>query len=365
MTNEERNTALYEKMSAEQETYRKWLLTQPPEEILKHTYEYTVREDILMSLEYHDLTDAQAEALLKSPAPLDDVFKEFADRETDYMDTVFDSIISRANTVIQAEAENRRILRETPVYPYPVGYAREHGELEQYRASHKANIACKEAIETAISEHYRDNRLGKEAAMAVIDAFGMDRTLYVLANTVRHKDWDGRISHDNKAWARTIPVYEDTDAWGDDRNTSFVVDKAHPGLTDIFLNQVRREQHLRTPLSPEEIKTEAARLLSELQKPQEPNSPNGTHFMAQISPDFLARGNSKDMEKLMAMLPFKSMSFSGLNDRKGHFVLISKEEDRSQPLRKTRSSVRKNLKKAPERPAPGTAKKRKPEREIR
>lgn len=43
MTNEERNTALYQKMFAEQETYRKWLLEQPPEEILKHTYEYTVR----------------------------------------------------------------------------------------------------------------------------------------------------------------------------------------------------------------------------------------------------------------------------------------------------------------------------------
>ena len=59
MTNAERNTALYEKMFAEQETYRSWLLQQPPEEILKHTYEYTVREDVLLSLEYHDLTDAQ------------------------------------------------------------------------------------------------------------------------------------------------------------------------------------------------------------------------------------------------------------------------------------------------------------------
>ena len=75
MTNEERNTALYQKMFAEQEVYRKWLLEQPPEEILKHTYEYTVREDVLMSLEVHDLTDAQAEALLKSPAPLGFVFK--------------------------------------------------------------------------------------------------------------------------------------------------------------------------------------------------------------------------------------------------------------------------------------------------
>ena len=105
------NTALYEKMATEQEKYRDWLKSQPPEEILHHTYEYTVREDVLMSLEAHDLTDAQAEALLKSPAPLGDVFKEFEKRETDYMDTVFDSIVCRANTMIEAEAENRRILR--------------------------------------------------------------------------------------------------------------------------------------------------------------------------------------------------------------------------------------------------------------
>ena len=35
------NTALYEKMAAEQDNYRDWLKSQPPEEILHHTYEYT------------------------------------------------------------------------------------------------------------------------------------------------------------------------------------------------------------------------------------------------------------------------------------------------------------------------------------
>ena len=83
MTNEEKNTALYEKVFAEQETYRKWLLEQPPEEILKLSFEYIVREDILLSLEFLDLTDSQAEALLKSPYPLGDIFKEFEQRETD------------------------------------------------------------------------------------------------------------------------------------------------------------------------------------------------------------------------------------------------------------------------------------------
>ena len=46
MTNAELNKALYQKMFAEQETYREWLLSQPSEEILNHNYEYTVREDI-------------------------------------------------------------------------------------------------------------------------------------------------------------------------------------------------------------------------------------------------------------------------------------------------------------------------------
>ena len=59
----------------------------------------------------------------------------------------------------------------TQLYIYPASYVREHGELEQYRASYKANIACKEAIEQAIADHYRDNRLGTEAVHQVLEQF--------------------------------------------------------------------------------------------------------------------------------------------------------------------------------------------------
>jgi hypothetical protein len=45
--------------------------------------------------------------------------------------------------------------------------------------------------------------------------------------------------------------------------------------------------------------------------------------------------------KLFSMLPFASLTFSGMKDRKGLFATISKEENRSQPLRKP--SVRKKL----------------------
>lgn len=74
MTNEELNTALYKKVFAEQEKYREWLLSQPPDEILNHCYEYTVREDIVLALEEYDLSDKQCKALLKSPSPLADIY---------------------------------------------------------------------------------------------------------------------------------------------------------------------------------------------------------------------------------------------------------------------------------------------------
>ena len=42
--------------------------------------------------------------------------------------------------------------RELPLYRHDAAYAREQGDLNLYRASRRANIACKEAIEASISE---------------------------------------------------------------------------------------------------------------------------------------------------------------------------------------------------------------------
>lgn len=105
MSETDYNTLLYEKMKAEQDKYRDWLLAQPPAEILNHTYEYTMREDIVMAMEELELSPKRAKALLKSPCPLDDVYKEFKDREVEHMDTIRDSIESRADIVLKREAE--------------------------------------------------------------------------------------------------------------------------------------------------------------------------------------------------------------------------------------------------------------------
>lgn len=235
MNTSDLNTALYEKMAAEQDKYRDWLKSQPPEEILNHAYEYTVREDIVMAMEELELTDTQAQALLDSPAPLADVYGYFEKLETGYMDVIRDSIENRAGEVCREPEE----LNPLFVYLHSAAYAAEHGETDAYWQSDQANFSCKAAIEQAIGSHYKDNRLDTAAAVQeVLEKFGPERMNFILANTIRYKDADGRISRDNKAWAKAIPMLEDSET---SRRCSYlVVDQVNPGLVDLFARQARK-----------------------------------------------------------------------------------------------------------------------------
>ena len=340
MTNEQWNTTLYKQMFTEQEQFRDWLLAQPPEEILNHAYEYVMREDILLSLEHNDLTDAQAAALLSSPAPLANVYKELDYVESSHMEEVWSCVVDRANIVLDAQLDRAKTLiddfctydyashadfsdlsrvniayttvgdediplqvhvdlegykierkldgkpldarqysslqelienelegldfqelaavsdaeiqaalasakkeaafAELPVYRQNAAYAREHGELEQYRVSHQANIACKEAIEQSIDQNFDGKRLAKGTADKVMQKFGPERVMYVLAYTIQQKGWDGRFHPYNKDWARTVDIPPNPDSFGFERNCEFVVN-SHAGLTDLFVSQARRE----------------------------------------------------------------------------------------------------------------------------
>ena len=140
----------------------------------------------------------------------------------------------------------------TPIYPYSVIYAKENFELLAYRESHKAHVACRDAIDAAISKHYRNNTLDGVAVKEVAEQFGYDRMLYVLANTIRHKDWDGRFSSDNRQWAKAFPITADINSMGDDRTMEFIAN-SHPGLLDIFARKTRQEYSLAEPERPHSV----------------------------------------------------------------------------------------------------------------
>lgn len=229
MENHSNNTALYQKMQAEFEYFKDWLLNQPPQEILNHAYEYTTKEDILLTFENFDLSEKQAKALLSQTMPLDDVFLVYDKTESDLIETLQNCMKSRADAILSEQQWN------VPVYMQNAAYAREHDELEEYRDSNKENVNCKYSIEAAIKDHYNDNCLDVSCAKDIIAAYGIERVQTVLAATIRAIDWDGRISGDNKTWAKRYPI-------PDDSTIEFHVNGCHRGLIDLFCTEVRRLQ---------------------------------------------------------------------------------------------------------------------------
>ena len=129
--------------------------------------------------------------------------------------------------------EEKPSYHDVPVYREMANYAYEAGELDMYRASRDANMACKEAIEAAISENYVDYRLSTRVAVeTVLEQFSEERVQYVLANTVQHNLHDGRYHAENKDWAGKISVCEEN-------SESFIVSQVHPGLVNLFINQYK------------------------------------------------------------------------------------------------------------------------------
>lgn len=109
---EELNSELYNRMFEEQEHYRIWLLSLPPEEILFHAFSYSVREDILMTQEENNFSIEKCKALLESPTPLADMKRAYDKTETNYMDDIRNVMENYADDTLR-ENKKKNSDRET------------------------------------------------------------------------------------------------------------------------------------------------------------------------------------------------------------------------------------------------------------
>ena len=125
-------------------------------------------------------------------------------------------------------------MNETYLYPYSAKEARERNELSLWRESHRANIACRDAIEDAIRRSFDGMHLDKDCTSLVLEKYGYKRTAWVLANTLHELEWDGRFSHANKQWAerRYIPQ--------DERHNAEITVRSHPAVLDGFVTFYRK-----------------------------------------------------------------------------------------------------------------------------
>ena len=233
------NSQLYDKMVASQGKMKDWLQSQSFDDMMRNAREYLVREDIVLSFEFHDLSDEQVFALWEREDPLAELYSEFEKVEDRHMEIVKDTLENHADFLI---AEKQRKIREMPVYLQTAAFAKEHGEADLHSDSHKANVMCASAIEDTIALHYdfEKKRLDPIGAEEILKAFGPERTTFVLAANIQDKSWDGRITDSNKEWAKQFAVPQDDTAWGTKRYCQYLV-HSHPGLLDLFTKQVQKQ----------------------------------------------------------------------------------------------------------------------------
>ena len=143
--------------------------------------------------------------------------------------------------------------------------------------------------------------------------------------------------------------------------------EAVPNDPDALQSLLQEERRSREQLSPGDFKahiaalrdglieTEARRIVREMKRHYEPNSPNKTHFMVELSPAFMQLAATKDTDRLFSMLPYKTLSFSKIEGRHGTYALIDKGENRDREIRKPRPSIRAQLKADKAKTAPKKA----------
>ena len=137
-----------------------------------------------------------------------------------------------------------------------------------------------------------------------------------------------------------------------------------PEALRYLLQEERRSREQLAPGSMKEhiaalhdglIETEARRIVGDMKRLYEPNSPNKTHFMVELSPSFMRLASTKDTDRLFSMLPYKTLSFSKVGDRHGTYALIGKDENRDKEIKKPRPSIRAQLAKDAKKTAPKKA----------
>ena len=152
----------------------------------------------------------------------------------------------------------------------------------------------------------------------------------------------------------TKPAGQYFDGDTDPQLGKFIRFEAQPNDPEALKSLLREQQKKRTPhtqrdfqlhiaaLHDRRIEAEARRIVENVKGLGEPDSPEKTHCAVELSPYFVPLATDKDMERLLSMLPYKSLSLSTLEGRHGVYALIDKSE-RNKEMKQSPPSVRAQL----------------------
>ena len=227
-----------EREQAEFDRFYAETMEKPPKEIFADNYKIRFYEEISEFLKYNEdeIEDIHYEALSEDGDSVLSLLYDY------YLKNEYASINNYSDTADlirdYTEYYHEDILIESqqsfmPVYRENLEYANAHNEVGAYNDSHAANMMSRDDIIKSINDNHDGTRLGKGFETGLIEKHGLERVAFLLANTLRLMPWDGRFSKENKEWAQSVSV-------PDDSGRSDYLIEAHPVLLDAVTTRIRK-----------------------------------------------------------------------------------------------------------------------------
>lgn len=141
----------------------------------------------------------------------------------------------------KAETDRPKINHfDIPLYKNDYTIANDKNEIQLYRDSHKENCSCSKAIDKAIANNYKDNRLDTKSALeSVMQEYPLERIAHVTATRVVASDWDGRFYKKTKDWAKN--ECSGLSEMFMKKALDYYLNE-HPGLVNLFADRVIEKQ---------------------------------------------------------------------------------------------------------------------------
>lgn len=192
-TKDELENQIYEKMSQENAAFLAEMKTKSPDEIISRAYEIACRDNLLMLFEDEtSLSERQLEVLMEFDHPLEALFDDWINRDSDEMDRFRDSVEACADDILRKRVEEKYRDPAQPIYPNTRSEAMARGEVFEWMASRDRTLTCAGTFEKDATNAYNDGKLSaflKEWT----NTYGKDRCMFVLACTMRQRTGDERF----------------------------------------------------------------------------------------------------------------------------------------------------------------------------
>ncbi len=125
------------------------------------------------------------------------------------------------------------------VYPYSYEEARARGQTAQHRRSYRLNVECALSIRAASSLNLANGHVPLENVREVLEDYGPERVMWVLANTIQQRGSDTRYTEESRRWAENFPIPADSYKNGDLR-FGYLIEGWPPHVAE-FLDLARAE----------------------------------------------------------------------------------------------------------------------------